>query len=221
MQLSGNLKLGLIAFLLADLLLVAIFVSAYLIRSERQEALELRELGVTIFPQPRPVEAFELVDQYGGAFTLHNLQERWSLLFFGFTSCPDICPLTLAELGQFYALQQENGSANLPQVVLVTVDPERDNPATMALYLESFHEDFIGLSGDKEALSALAEQMYVVANATVHGDLGAATNSAQDYQINHSGHISVINPAGELYAVLRLPHRDKDLLTAYQILLGN
>ena len=221
MQLSRNLKLGLFAFLVVDLLLIAIFVSAYLIRSEQQRALELREIGATIYPQPRSVEPFELVDQNGGAFTLHNLQERWSLLFFGFTSCPDICPLTLAELGQFYESLQKTGSANLPQVVLVTVDPERDNPATMARYLQSFHEDFIGLSGDRETLSALAEQMYVVADATGHGDHGVTQTDAQDNQIIHSGHISVISPVGELYAVLRLPHRDEDLLTAYQIMLAN
>ena len=144
------------------------------------------------------------------------------MLFFGFTSCPDICPLTMVELKQFYQLLKQANTAPLPQIVLVTVDPQRDTPATMASYISSFNDEFIGLGGDAQSLSALADQLYVAHTASAEAVSHDGIETAEhEHTIEHSGHISVINPDGELYAALRLPHRDRDLLAAYLQLVSN
>jgi len=221
-QLTRNIKLVLLAFAAINLALVVVFVSLLTIQSNRQLTRELRDLGATIYQQPRQLDRFELVDQHGSIFSSDRLRDRWSLLFFGFTSCPDICPLTMAELKQFYQLLKQAKTAPLPQIVLVTVDPQRDTPATMASYISSFNDEFIGLSGDAQSLSALAAQLYVAHTASPAAVSHDGVETAEhEYTIEHSGHISVINPDGELYAVLRLPHRDRDLLAAYLQLLSN
>jgi len=222
MQLTRNIKLGLLAFAVIDLLLILVFVSLLTVRSNRQQASELHDLGATLYQQPRPLDRFELVDQHGSMFSSDRLRGRWSLLFFGFTSCPDICPLTMTELKQFYQLLKQAKTAPLPQIVLVTVDPQRDTPATMASYISSFNNEFIGLSGDAQSLSALATQLYVAHTASAEAvSHDGVEKGEQEYTIEHSGHISVINPDGELYAALRLPHRDRDLLAAYLQFLSN
>ncbi|MDP6653494.1 MAG: SCO family protein [Gammaproteobacteria bacterium] len=222
MQLTRNIKLGLLAFAVIDLLLVVVFISLLTVRPNRQQASELRDLGATVYQQPRPLDRFELVDQHGSIFSSDRLRGRWSMLFFGFTSCPDICPLTMVELKQFYQLLKQANTAPLPQIVLVTVDPQRDTPATMASYISSFNDEFIGLGGDAQSLSALADQLYVAHTASAEAVSHDGIETAEhEHTIEHSGHISVINPDGELYAALRLPHRDRDLLAAYLQLVSN
>ena len=102
MTLSRNAKIGLVAFVVFDVLLAITLVSLYLARVERELLTELREIGVTVYPQPMQLSEFQLTDQFGNPFTQENLTGYWSILFLGYTNCPDICPLTMAELKQFY-----------------------------------------------------------------------------------------------------------------------
>jgi len=121
----------------------------------------LREVGAMVYETPVALQPFTLVDHRGQAFTQEQLKGHWSLIFFGFTSCPDICPLTLTELSQFYRqLEAESGAADRPQVIMVSVDPARDSTEKMAHYMSSFHEDFVGLNGPYEDVAALARQLF-------------------------------------------------------------
>ena len=220
MKLTHKSKLGQITFAVIGLLLIIACMSLYLMRATDVPTNALRELGVTIYPEPKPIEHFKLLDQNSEPFTPARLKGQWSLIFFGFTACPDICPLTMAELRQFYVSLESANLGQLPQVVLVTVDPARDNPETLASYVGNFHEDFVGLSGDAITLSDLAAQMYV-AHTQVPGHSGHELDSttSSNYLIEHSWHISMINPSAELYAVFHPPYRDSDLLNAYQTLV--
>ena len=224
MKLTRNVKLGLIAFAVLNVLLVVIFVSFYIPRAGPEQASAIRELGVIIYPEPKPIEHFRLLDQRGEPFTPTRLMGQWSLVFFGFTACPDICPLTMGELKQFYEKLEGTNSPHLPQVVLVTTDPDRDDPESMSNYVGNFHEDFLGLSGDATMLSALAAQLYVAYKRTEapgQDNHPAGEMAANDYLIEHSWHISIINPRAELYAVIQPPHRDGDLVSAFQILTND
>ena len=235
MQLTQKRKTVFIAFLAFDVLVVMAVIALFQIRGERDSQAALREIGVTIYPQARTLRDFQLLDQQGEFFTKVDLQGHWSLVFFGFTHCPDICPLTMAELGQFYAGLDFNQDVK-PRVLLVTVDPEQDNPESMAAYLANYNEEFIGLSGDPEQISQLAAQLYVgygdavesaaataTATATAsheHDARPAEDDAAQgNYLIEHSAHIAVINPQGDYYAVMRAPHRDQDLIKAFRELV--
>ena len=233
MQLTQKRKTVFIAFLAFDVLVVIALIALFQIRGERDSQAALREIGVTIYPQARTLRDFQLLDQQGEFFTKVDLQGSWNLVFFGFTHCPDICPLTMAELGQFYAGLDFNQDVK-PRVLLVTVDPEQDNPESMAAYLANYNEEFIGLSGDPEQISQLAAQLYVGYGDAVESAAATATATAShehdarpaeddaaqgNYLIEHSAHIAVINPQGDYYAVMRAPHRDQDLIKAFRELV--
>lgn len=239
-----------VAFIAVDLALAAYLVFLFTVREERNVERELRELGTSRYLQATAVENVSLRDQKGRAFASDDLKGQWSLVFFGFTHCPDICPLTMAELDRFYRQLEERDDISPPQVVMVTVDPQRDNEAQLVEFLDRFHPDFRGLTGPMPAIEQFAEQLYVVISAA-QDDAGHAGMSAHEpheqgaeqgseqrseqgseteqstgqddveFPLDHSGHISVINPNGELYAVMRLPHRYRDLLKSYELLTGN
>lgn len=229
MELTSRRKTALAAFLAFDFLVVAALVLLFQLRGERQSETELREIGVTIYPDSRLLSDFQLLDHKGDVFTNNGFEGHWNLVFFGFTNCPDICPFTMAELRQFYAGLDFNEDVK-PQVFLVTVDPEQDNPESMAAYLANYNEEFIGLSGDPEQIAQLAAELFVgYGNATepeveatshehegMHREIDVAPG---EYLIEHSAHIAVINPEGDYYAVMRAPHRDQDLIKAFRELV--
>ena len=220
MTLSRNAKIGLVAFVVFDVLLAITLVSLYLARAERELLTELREIGVTVYPQPMQLSEFQLTDQFGNPFTEENLTGYWSILFLGYTNCPDICPLTMAELKQFYQRLDDRKIKDDLRVVVVSVDPERDTPETMANYVNSFNRDFIGLSGDYDSISNLASQVFVA--HSVVGQMPDRSEHAdgvdRGYLIEHSSHLSIFNETGQLQAIVRQPIRDRDLLTAYRLL---
>jgi protein SCO1/2 len=238
MQLTRKAKIALATFLLFDVLLIIVWTELYSVRALRKDVVELRELGTTIFPTPAVVEAFNLTDETDNAFGKEDLLGQWNLMFFGFTFCPDICPLTMIALEQFYSSIE---SELLPQIVLVSVDPNRDDVETMNSYVNSFHEDFIGLTGDADELAALADQFYVVHEMDMSNGISnshdshaaapsqfelqgldqAMTMSDDNYLINHSGHISIISPDGKFHSVMRPPHRNRDIKKVFEILISN
>jgi len=154
----------LIAFIAVDILLGLAVYRGYTLWSAGEQAAELtrdlREKGTTLFPDSRPLSRFDLVDSRGEAFTNANLAGKWSLVFFGFTHCPDICPMTMKELAEMTA-QLSPAERTKLQVILGTVDPERDDPATMAEYVAQYDDTFIGLTGTRIALSVLTKQLYI------------------------------------------------------------
>lgn len=226
MQLTQKRKTALMAFLAFDFLVVVALVVLFQMRGESRSTIELREIGVTIYPEVRVLSDFRLLDQRGEFFTKADFQGHWNLVFFGFTNCPDICPLTMAELSQFYAGLNFNVDVK-PQVFLVTVDPGQDDADSMAAYLANYSEEFIGLSGDPGQIAQLAEELYVGYGDAVEPEAAAASHehgdphsevdvTPGDYLIEHSAHIAVINPQGDYYAVMRAPHRDQDLIKAFR-----
>lgn len=226
MQLTQKRKTALMAFLAFDFLVVVALVVLFQMRGDSRSAIELREIGVTIYPQARVLSDFRLLDQQGEFFSKADFQGHWNLVFFGFTNCPDICPLTMAELRQFYAGLDFSVDVK-PQVFLVTVDPGQDDPESMAAYLANYSEEFIGLSGDPEQIAQLAEELYVGYGDAVAPEAATASHEHEashsevdvtpgDYLIEHSAHIAVINPQGDYYAVMRAPHRDRDLIKAFR-----
>ena len=231
-QFLAKHKIRFIAFIVVDLLLAAFLVNLYLVRTEMNRVEDLLRLGATEYEQPFELGSFNLVDNRDQAFGRDNLDGRWSLVFFGYTSCPDVCPLTMFELAKFYRELEVMADVELPQVIIASVDPATDSPAVLTEYLSRFHEDFIGLTGDLDALAELAGQLFVARTESPQSEAATATGThtghspvtaveGNAYTIEHSGHISVINPAGELIAVLRLPHRSDNLLQAYQQLIAD
>jgi protein SCO1/2 len=152
----------------------------------------------TYFAPGRKLPDFSLIDQQGRVFGSANLRGRWSLLFFGYTNCPDFCPTTLATLAAMQKRLRAAKASVLPQVVFVSVDAKRDTPAQMAKYVPYFDPEFIGLTAaDQPAIEAVAKQFGV----------SVIIQPASDgtYTVDHSGAIFVLDPDGRLSAILSGP----------------
>jgi protein SCO1/2 len=145
----------------------------------------------------RELADFSLIDHRGRSFGPANLRGHWSLMFFGYTNCPDFCPTTLAMLA---ALEKQLRTANVvpPQVIFVSVDAQRDTPAQLAKYVPYFDPEFIGLTAaDQPAIESLAKKWGVAVMIQPAKD--------GNYTVDHSGAIFVIDPSGKLTAILSGP----------------
>ena len=162
MKFSPSTKLAFFSFAGVYLALAIILGSLFVLRSEQKLITQLDEIGTTYFRDSFVVNDFELLDQYSNRFTLENMKGRWSIVFFGFTSCPDICPLTMAELDRFASLWSTEDLGPAPQVIMTTVDPAVDDFREMKKYLSKYNRNFIGLTGRPEALTKFARNFSLV-----------------------------------------------------------
>jgi len=196
--------------LLFILLVMGLFLNKFL----APRALSPQELavnGAIVFDKPRIIPPFELVDHQGQSFSLEQLQGKWTVVFFGFTSCPDICPTTLAILSQWYKKLDED-IRDRTQVVMLTVDPARDTPEKLAVYMGHFDKEFVGVTGDFLAIKTLTDQLNVAFNRVVTGD---------DYTVDHSGHLVLINPYGHYHGIFKPPFQLGQLKLTYQSIVSN
>ena len=143
-------------------------------------------LAASIYPEARPLRGMQLTDADGRPFTEERLQGRISLLFFGFTNCPDICPDTLAMLAEADAKLDAMRVETRPRVVFVSVDPERDGAGTMGDYVRYFNPEFIAVSGDDAALNALTSQVGAMYRR-------GAPDESGFYTVDHSGMVVIVD----------------------------
>jgi protein SCO1/2 len=181
-------------------------------RDQRTLAALQGQLSVaTLLPgEGRPLPDIELRDQRDQLFTRDSLRGKWSLMFFGYTHCPDVCPTTLATLKQAKALLKANGSADDLQVVFVSVDPARDTLEALGTYVGYFDEDFVGVTGTAEEINKLSRSLGIVYRKV------ANPNSEQNYLVDHSASIVLINPGASEQAVFSAPHLADRLAADFQ-----
>lgn len=149
--------------------------------------------SATELPQTLPLPEIPFIDHTGTPFSSAQLENRFSLLFFGFTNCPDICPLTLQVLAQALTQLREQTSIATPQVVLISVDPTRDTPERLAAYIKNFDTEFIGLTAPDAALKPLLTTLGV---SVMKQSLGG-----EQYNMTHNSQIFVTNPNGAVIAI--------------------
>jgi protein SCO1/2 len=152
----------------------------------------------TVLEQPLALPAIDLVDAAGKPARLDTFRGRYSLLFFGFTNCPDVCPLTLKILADTRAELVASAPNAAPQVVFVSVDPERDTAEKIAAYLRNFDAEFVGLTGDDTQLAPLIKALGVSVEKHRHG--------AETYTVVHNSTVYMIGPDAGLIAVSSGPH---------------
>jgi protein SCO1/2 len=152
-----------------------------------------------LFEASRPLPAIALQDQSERAFDLGRMSGHWTLLFFGFTNCPDVCPTTLATLAEARRQLADLPRDEIPEVVLATVDPARDTPAALARYVAHFDPSFTGITGSPESIGAFTRDLGVV---VMIGE-PAADGS---YTVDHSAAIFLIDPAAAFTALFSTPH---------------
>ena len=146
---------------------------------------------VSLYPAARVLPDFQLVDHNNQKFTPKNLKDHWSLVFVGYTYCPDICPTTLAELKDIYPELQKMPTDSPIQVVLLSVDPKRDTPERLNEYINFFHPDFIAVSGEHAQLFPLVRSMGMMYSMSESTD-------NPNYLVDHSSSVVVVNPKAQV-----------------------
>jgi protein SCO1/2 len=156
---------------------------------------------VRLFPQPRELPPFALQQSDGTQLVPGELHGHWTLVFLGFTHCPDVCPTTLAELAQAQKQWEPLPEARRPRVLFVSVDPERDSPDRIGEYAAFFHRDTLAATADIPSLEAFARSLSLVF-MKVPGPEGAPEDS---YTIDHSAALAVLDPEGRMAGVVQGP----------------
>jgi protein SCO1/2 len=188
-------KHGILIALAAVAALALGVVAAYM--TSRPAAPEIDGL---LWPQSKPLKAVALEDYHGKPFTLDRLTGRWTLLFFGYTHCPDVCPITLSVLKNAVAQMAASGAeTEPPQVVFVSVDPGRDSLEHLDAYVSHFNPDFLGVTGEDAKLQEFARQLGVLF-------IRAEPDADGNYVVDHTAAIFLIDPRGHLVALFQAPH---------------
>lgn len=193
-QQRKNIRLTVFSIIAVMVTFFGLFLNKLLTPREMGEE-ELKLHGVIPFSQPRELKDFSLIDQNGDAFGKQQLQGKLSLMFFGFTHCPDICPTTMAYLTSVYQQLPETMQEQV-QVILVSLDPARDTQLIMKEYVAYFHQDFVGLTGNFSAIMGLTNNLNVAFNKVILDD---------DYTIDHTSHIAILNGRGDYAGFIKSP----------------
>jgi len=157
---------------------------------------EMKINGLYILDTPRNIGELQLIDHHGQAFTRERLQGKWTLVFFGFTYCPDICPTTLAFLNEFVG-QLEGTEVEDTAVVMVSVDPARDSVEQLATYVPYFNADFTGVTGEFLDIHRFATALNTPFRKVPGQD--------ENYQVDHSANVVLINPRGDYHGFFKAP----------------
>ena len=168
----------------------------------------LHERGIYLFDEPREVNPVTLAANNGKPFTKANLQGKWSLVFFGFTHCPDVCPTTLAMLNAAQKLLPDE-LKNSTQVIMVSVDPARDTVEKMASYVPYFNPAFIGVTGDFIQILSFAGNLNAAFQKVMSGD-------KDSYVVDHSANIFLINPHGDYQGFFKPPFNASGFAANYR-----
>jgi len=168
------------------------------------------ELAGVLRSEYRQLTPFTLTDQHQQRFDDRRLRDKWSMIFFGYLSCPDVCPMTLHELSSFRQLLADKTGSEPDdlQVVFVSLDPARDSPQQLGEYVAYFNRDFVAATGKKKEIDRFAGQFgagYVIEEETAPGQ----------YLVAHSSAIFLVDPLGRSVATFSQPHYASTLLSQY------
>lgn len=150
-----------------------------------------------MYPTGLAVPDFQLQRTDGKPLHANDLRGHWTIVFFGFTHCPDVCPTTLAAFKQVWGKLAEQGKTDQVQFLFVSVDPQRDTPEQLARYVAFFNQDFVAATGTDEELTRLTRALGIL-YMRVPGESG-------DYSIDHSASAVIIDPEGRRAGMFRPP----------------
>lgn len=163
------------------------------------------------FTVAKPMPSFNFTADNGQPYTQHNLQGHWSLLFFGYSRCLHVCPTTLGVLKQSYdSWQKQLPASQLPQVIMISIDPARDSVEDMHKFVKSFNSSFIGLRANSELTRALQKKLNIYAII-----IPASNGKPEEYMIKHTPELLLINPQGQIQGYFNFPEQVDSLTHDY------
>ena len=191
-------------------LILALFLSRFY--TPRELTLdEYKTLGAYFIDPPRQLAEFQLKDDSGDIFLPDQFKDKWNILFFGFTYCPDICPLTMKQMSDVKQSLGENSEKI--RFFLVSVDPDRDKPENLRTYLDNFDTEFKGLTGEIDQIYRFSTQVNAPFFPVVN-------NPDPNYTVDHSGSLVLISPEAKYAGFFRAPHDTNKITKALASLLN-
>ena len=185
-------------------LILALFLSRFYTPRELTQD-EYKMLGAYFIDPPRLLAEFQLIDDKGETFLPNQFKDKWNILFFGFTYCPDICPLTMKQMSD--VKESLGDKAEKIRIYLVSVDPDRDKPENLRVYLDNFDETFIGLTGE-------IDQIYKFSTQVNAPFFPVINNPDPNYTVDHSGSLVLISPEARYAGFFRAPHDTDKIIKA-------
>lgn len=182
---------------------------------ESQSVLPQQSIQGLLWPDPKQLTDFQLTDHHGEIFDRSRLLGNWSLLFFGYSHCPDVCPGTISMLNTVVKGLEKNQQANskhpAPQVIFISVDPDRDTPDHLSGYISYFNEKFVAVTGSQDKLAVLTKQLGILAMKVENED----SADINDYLMDHSASVLLISPDAQLVGIFSAPHDPQDIQNRY------
>ncbi len=206
MSQSRNIKLTVTALLLFITVIVAGFVHRISLPRVMTES-EMKINGLYLLETPRNFGEIALIDHNGKPFTRASLEGRWTLVFFGFTYCPDICPTTMTFLNELMA-SLEGTEVEDTRVVMVSVDPARDTVEQLADYVPYFNPEFTGVTGEFLDIHRFA--------TALNTPFRKVPGQGEDYQVDHSANVVLINPKGDYHGFFKAPLDQAKMKVTYR-----
>ena len=160
------------------------------------------------WPNPKQIGPFTMIDQDNNEFGIEQLQGKWSFVFFGYTNCPDVCPITMSVLKQ---VDEGLGNTDITddiQVVFVSVDPERDTIDNLKGYIDFFNPGFTGLGGSVDQLESLSSQIGIAYMYGIPDEDG-------HYLVSHTSSIFLLDPQARLISILSPPHQSENIINRF------
>ena len=176
---------------------------------------QMKSINAMIFQSPRALTKFQLTDHLGDNFAHTQFAGEWSLVNFGYTHCPDICPTNMLNLSKL-STRLTDQNQTVPKVFMVTVDPERDTVEVLKEYIPYFNDNFVGLTGHPAVVADVARQM----NNLFAKAPPANSNQPENYFVDHSDNIAILNPEGQFVGFFRPPHNISNMATAISTLMA-
>ncbi len=196
------------ALLMIIVAVVSLAAGLWFGQDKGETAIKPAVIQGAIYPLAKNIQDFNLLDQNSHDISKQNFLNHWSLIFIGYTHCPDVCPTTLAVLNQVdeFMVQQ---NIMPPQMVFLSIDPERDTVDVMKPYINYFNKKFIALTGSINEIKKLTQQLNAVYRKA-EGASGDINND--DYLMDHSSALMLINPDGNLQSILTAPHTPANII---------
>jgi protein SCO1/2 len=203
-----------IKFLLL-IVFAASLISAFFLLGNKDYLKLERSLKASfvLFDENKPLPKLELTDLNNQPFSNNDLKGHWSIVFFGFTFCPDVCPTGLMDMVKLKKILQTKKLQN-PEIIFITLDPNRDTPEVLKDYVTYFDKDFKALTGTKEHINQIIKPFGTFYEVVLNDGENQKTISADDpipndiktYTLNHTAWMYLISPDGEIFAGLPTPH---------------
>ncbi|STX50605.1 SCO1/SenC family protein [Legionella busanensis] len=182
----------------------------------KEKKIDPEQFHGTLLQKPREIQQFNLTGVDNQPFNNKSLHGKWTMVFFGFTSCGYLCPTTMSELAKMYRILEQEHIKPLPQVVMISIDPNRDSLDKLKNYVINFDSHFYGARGEEAIVKRMTHEMGVAYSKV---SLPNSTDS-ENYDMQHSGAVMLFNPKGELSAFFTTPHQANLLAKDYQLLVG-